>query len=149
MTRRSISKMNYLIDKNATLFFPTDVVLMGLKKPAVELHGSIVGALNVTVAEGRTFNFDPQARTVPPPPKDPSQETPEISQGIEIGVWKQEANSLLTFIGTGDCNIEASDFVLRSGAALNAKVANLPYSYVSLFIFLLEDFLDLHNVKCF
>ena len=122
MTRRSISKVNYLVDRNATLFFPTDVVLMGLKTPAVELKGSIVGALNITVAEGRTIHFDPKARTEPPPPKNSSEPSPEIDHGIEMGVWTQEANSLLKFTGTGDCNIQTSDFILRSGASLASKV---------------------------
>lgn len=122
MTRRSISKVNYLIDRNATLYFPTDVVLMGLKAPAVELLGSIVGALNVTVAEGRTIHVDPKGKTGPPPPKNSSEASPTVDHGVEMGVWTQEANSLLKFIGTGDCNMQTSDLILRSGASLTSKV---------------------------
>ena len=144
MTRRSISKVNYLVDRNATLFFPTDVVLMGLKTPAVELNGVMVGALNVTVAEGRTFNFDPKARTAPPPPKSSSQAIPTIDHGIEMGVWTQEANSVLKFTGTGDCNVQTSDFIMRNGSSLAAKVI---FSFWLKPIFLHSSFCDLDFIS--
>ena len=122
MTRRSISKINYLVERRSVLYFPTDVVIMGLNTPAVELQGSIVGALNVTVAEGRTFNFDPKAKTEPPPSKNSSEDGLKIDHGLEMGIWTQEANSKLMFTGTGDCYIQTSDLILRSGASLEAKV---------------------------
>lgn len=121
MTRRSISKINYQVDKEATLYLPTDVVFMGQNTPVVTLFGTIFGALNITVSEGRVFHFDPKAKTEPPP-SNSTQDGLLIKAGIEMGVWTQEANSKLIFTGTGDCNVRTSDLILRSGASLEAKV---------------------------
>lgn len=147
MTRRSISRINYKVDKKGTLYFPTDVVIMGHKTPTVTLFGTLYGALNLTVAEGRVVHFDPNAKTEPPPSKNFSNPDLVVRKGIEMGIWTQQAGSKLIFTGTGDCNIRTSDFVLKSGASLEAKVNIFDHQVIHLLYSLSIYLLTTNNLN--
>ena len=129
-TRRSISKTDYLIERNAVLYFPTDFIVMGGGTPAVTLKGTIIGVLNFTVAEGRRIVIGQYGKTLPPPSKNGSQSS--RGYGIEIGVWTQEANGQLLFSDTGNGVVNSSDFILRSGATFEAKVRVMTSIYKAL-----------------
>ena len=95
--------------------------MLGQNIPAIDLKGTIVGALNLTVAEGKVVHLASSARILPPSSKNDSRFMMKQG-GVDVGVWTQEANSMLIFTETEDCRINANDFVLRSGSVVRAKV---------------------------
>ena len=117
MTRRSRSKVNYLVEKQGKLVLPSEFIVLGQSQRAVDLKGSIIGAINFTVGEGRTVYLDDGARILPLLKRSGQSN----GTGILAGVLTIEANGKLQFENTALLN--TSDFILRAGASLKAKVS--------------------------